>query len=246
MSGARLTASREVLAIRQVRFKDLGALAPVLESLGYRIRYLDATRDDLTAANASDPDLVVILGGPPCATDEARFPFLVDQLRLIEQRLNSGRPMLGICLGAQLIARALGGRIHPDVAPELGWWPVHLSTAGHASSLRYLSQVPVLHWHSDAIELPAQAERLAWTENCEVQAFAHGEAVLGLQFHPEVDADAMQEWLAAHVSQLDAHPLQSVERLRDETLRCSQWMTERSAAMLRDWINGLDAGYLAG
>lgn len=235
---------RTVLAVRQVEFKDLGGLEPVLASLGYRVRYLDATRDDLTAINVAEPDLLVVLGGPPSALDEQRFPFLVDELRMIEQRIESGRPLLGICLGAQLVARALGGTVHQGSARELGWWPVHLTGNGRTSSLRYLDQVPVLHWHSDAIELPPGATRLAWTEDCEVQAFSKGDHVLALQFHPEVTDQAIQEWLVSHVSELDAHPLQSVERMRDESLRCAQWMHERAAAMLRDWLARIDEAVL--
>ncbi|MCP1728034.1 GMP synthase (glutamine-hydrolyzing) [Natronospira proteinivora] len=229
-----------VLVIRQIDFKGLGALGPHLSSLGYEIQYLDATQDDLSAVKASEAALVIILGGPPCAMDDARFPFLVDEMRLIEQCLLANTPVLGICLGAQLMARVLGGAIQRRAAPELGWWPVELTPVGQQSSLRFLDQVPVLHWHSDAIDLPPGCERLAGTEACQVQAFSQGRSILGLQFHPEVDARSMSQWLVAHVAQLDAHPTQSVERLRDETQRCAHWMNQKAGTVLRDWLSRLD------
>ncbi|MEA5445138.1 glutamine amidotransferase [Gammaproteobacteria bacterium AB-CW1] len=232
--------SRTVLAIRQLNFKGLGGLELVFAGMGYDIRYLDAPNDDLTAVDAGEDDLMVVLGGPPSALDDRRYPFLIDELRLIEQRLASGRPLLGICLGAQLLARTLGASIHEGAAEELGWWPVQLSQEGRAGPLRFLDQVPVLHWHRDAMALPEGARRLAWTDDCDVQAFSWGDAVMGLQFHPEVDCTAMNQWLVAHVSQLDAHPLQSVERLREQTQRCSPWMQRRASAMLSDWLAGLD------
>jgi len=231
---------RRVLAVRQLDFKGLGALGTHLQHSGYEIDYLDATRDDLSGVRLDEADLVVILGGPPCALDDMRFPFLLDEMRLIEQCLARDKPLLGICLGAQLIARVLGGTVHRDAAQELGWWPVQLSTAGSHSPLRFLRDVPVLHWHSDAIELPVGIDALASTEQCPIQAFSQGHRILGLQFHPEVDALSMPQWLAAHVAQLDAHPDQSVERLRAESEQCLQWMNQQAGVMLRDWLSHLD------
>lgn len=236
--------SPRLLAIRQLGDKGLGALEPVFDSLGFRVDTLDAPRDDLASVSATEPDLVVILGGPISAMDDQRFPFLRDQLRIIEQRLQAGRPLLGICLGAQLIARVLGGRILSNEAPELGWWPVQLTAAGQASSLRYLDQVPVLHWHRDAIELPDSARCLASTDACPVQAFSGPSSVLGLQFHPEVGAQDLAQWLVAHVHELDVHPHQSVEAMREEGERCIQWMNQRADAMLRDWLSSQDEALL--
>lgn len=234
----------KVLVIRQLAFKGPGAFGPVFDSLGFRVDTLDAPSDDLASVHALEPDLVLILGGPISALDDQRFPFLRDELRIIEQRLQAGRPLIGICLGAQLIARALGGRIIPGEAPELGWWPVQLSAAGHASCLRYLDQVPLLHWHRDAMELPASARCLASTDASPVQAFSASNSVLGLQFHPEVGPQDMAQWLVAHARELDAHPHQSVESMREESERCVHWMNQRADAMLRDWLSSQDEAML--
>lgn len=225
------------LAIRQVRFKGLASLEQTLVNLGYRVEYVDAPEEDLFQVDPAAPDLLVFLGGPPGALDEDRFPFLADELRLIEARLDIGRPLLGICLGGQLIARVLGAEIQPGAAPELGWWPLSLSREGRDSPLRFLSEVPVLHWHSDAMSLPADARLLASTDRCPVQAFQYGLSTLALQFHPEVSAPAMEQWLVAHMRQIDAHPRHSVESLRDDAHRCADWMAQRADAMLRDWLN---------
>jgi GMP synthase (glutamine-hydrolysing) len=235
----------QLLVIRQLAFKGLGVLSSVFDSLGFHVDTLDAPSDDLASVHALDPDLVIVLGGPISAMDDQRFPFLRDELRIIEQRLQAGRPLLGICLGAQLIVRALGGRILPDAAPELGWWPLELEPAGQSSCLRYLDQVPLLHWHRDAMELPNGARCLASTDTCPVQAFSASSSVLGLQFHPEVGPQEMAQWLAAHVRELDAHPHQSVDSLREDSERCLHWMNQRADAMLRDWLSSQDEAFLS-
>ena len=148
------------LAIRHIAFEDLGTLAMAFERYDVAITYVDAGVDDLSRIDPLGPDILVSLGGPIGAYDEHDYPFLIDELQLIEKRLMADRPTLGICLGAQLIARALGARVYPGPQPELGWAPLILSAAGRASPLSALAgeQTPVLHWHGDTTAL----EPLKW------------------------------------------------------------------------------------
>ena len=147
-----------VLALRHVSFEDLGVVAPVLANRGLVARYWDAGVDPVSELEDADPALLVILGGPIGARDEALHPFLDAELALIRRRLDAGRPVLGVCLGAQLIARALGGGLRAGDA-EIGWAPVDLTAAGEASVLAPLAGVPVLHWHGDRIVLPEASSR---------------------------------------------------------------------------------------
>ena len=113
--------SGRVLAIRHVQFEDLGSFAPWFAQSGLQVEYLDAGVDALAGVDVLSPALVVVLGGPIGAYQDALYPFLRDELALIRARLDAGRPLLGICLGAQLIARALGARVYPGPAVEIGW-----------------------------------------------------------------------------------------------------------------------------
>ena len=116
---------------------------------------------------------------------------------MIEKRIAAGLPTLGICLGAQLIARALGARVYPSGHTEIGWTPLALTDAGRASPVRHLdgAHTSMLHWHGDTFDLPDNATRLASTPACENQAFAWGNHVLGLQCHPEIRTDRFEPWL---------------------------------------------------
>ena len=181
--GSRATPT--TLALRHVAFEDLGLLAPWLERRGHAIRYAEAPTDDVARIDPLAPDLLVVLGGPIGAYEEAQYPFLVPELRLLERRLAAGRPTLGLCLGAQLMARALGARVYPGKAKEIGWSALSLAPAGRESCLRHLEATPVLHWHGDTFDLPERAVRLASTALTENQAFAWGDAALALQFHAE-------------------------------------------------------------
>ena len=164
------------LAVRNVAFEDLGSFERVLADRGYRVAYADAGLDDLGALDPLGPDLLVVLGGPIGAYEEARYPFVLDELRLLEKRLAADLPTLGVCLGGQLIARALGARVYPGGQKEIGWAPLVLTDEGRGSCLRHLApeETPVLHWHGDTFDLPRGAVRLASTEAYENQAFSWG------------------------------------------------------------------------
>src|SRR6185437_10303176 len=143
-----------ILALRHIAFEDLGSFERVLKARGEVIRYIDAATDDFAVLPHDAPAPLFVLGGPIGAYEEALYPFLIDELRFIEKRLAARLPIFGICLGAQLIARALGARVYPAPVKELGWAPITLTGAGTRSVLKPLGSGPVLHWHGDTFDLP--------------------------------------------------------------------------------------------
>jgi len=190
------------LAIRHVAFEDAGLLSGLLAERGFSLRYIEAGVDRLDPAAIVAADLLVILGGPIGVYEVEQYPFLRDELAAIRARLDERKATLGICLGAQLIASALGAEVAPGPRKEIGWAPVTLSEAGRKSALRALADVPVLHWHGDNAALPAGAVTLASTAACPHQAFAIGKTVLALQFHIEADPARIEQWLVGHTAEL--------------------------------------------
>lgn len=231
---------KQAVAIRHVHFEDLGTFGPVLEAHGYGIRYVEAGIDDLGAVDTVAPDLLAILGGPLGAYEEDKYPFLVDELALIGRRLASGRAILGLCLGAQLLARAMGADVRPGPAKEIGWAPIALTEAGKAGPLRHLASEPVMHWHGDRFDLPPGAERLASTEICPNQAFAKGPAILGCQFHPEASDMGFERWLVGHANELAAEGLSPNDLRRDAALYGPDAAT-RGRKVIAEWLVGLPA-----
>lgn len=191
------------LVLRHIAFEGLGCLSDVLAEQGYQVQMVDAPLQSFRQLDAIAPDLVIILGGPIGAFDEVPYPFLLEELEFIRARLASGKPILGICLGAQLIARALGAGVAPMGHKEIGFSPVVLTQAGAGSVLAPLAApTPVLHWHGDQFEIPAQATLLAATQACPHQAFSVGTQVLALQFHLEVMPQELELWLVGHAGDL--------------------------------------------
>lgn len=129
---------KTAIALRHIHFEDVGTLDAVIAEQGYELRYLDPTLDALDSAQVQQAHLLIVLGGPIGAYDEQLYPFLQDELALVRQRLQSGKPMLGICLGAQLIARALGAKVYPLGVKEIGFSPLTLTPAGQDSLLAKL------------------------------------------------------------------------------------------------------------
>jgi GMP synthase (glutamine-hydrolysing) len=233
--------NREVLAIRHVHFEDLGSLELVLGTRGRPVRYLDVGFARIEAPDPVAPSLMVVLGGPIGASDDARYPTLVPLLTMIEKRIAAGLPTLGICLGAQLIARALGARVYSAGHTELGWSPLTLTEAGRASPVRHLDGelTSMLHWHGDTFDLPTGATRLASTPACENQAFVFGDHVLGLQCHPEIRADRFEPWLIGNAGELVAEGIDARE-LRADTARLGPRLEEAAQRMFGEWLDQVE------
>ena len=234
---------KTVVALRHVLFEDLGTLAGTLEKRGFAIRYVDAGVDDLSHRDLIEADLMVVLGGPIGAYDEDLHPFLHGELAVIGERLALQRPILGICLGAQLMARALGAAVTPmGGRKEIGYGPVSLTADGEASVLARLDKdIPVLHWHGDEFQIPSGAKHLALTEVCNAQAFEYQGFALGLQFHLEADPARIEQWLVGHSVELAASGT-SVRKLRADAVRGGPLLAKAAQDVFNAWINRLDAG----
>jgi GMP synthase (glutamine-hydrolysing) len=232
---------KTALAIRHVHFEDLGVFEGVLTKAGYRVRYHDVGVKRLDEVDPLAPDLLVVLGGPIGVYEAKAYPFLEVEMRLLKARLAMRRPTLGLCLGAQLIAAALGARVAPMGHKEIGFSPLTLSEAGRAGPLRHLDGVSVLHWHGDAFDIPDGAQNLASTPLCATQAFALGPEVLGLQFHPEVAQAGIERWLVGHAAELAQVGIDP-PALREDAATAGAALGEAACLMLRDWLEGFGHG----
>ena len=213
-------------------------LGDVLDQAGIRMQ-LVALHEGAPVPGEGRWSGVATLGGAMGAYEEADHPFLVDEKRFLRRAADAGVPVLGICLGAQLLADALGGRAFRGGTPELGYHPVRLSRAGERDAvLRHLRQ-PLLSWHQDTFELPPGAKLLA-ASAAYPQAFRRGEA-LGVQFHPETPPSLVRAWVEGSgregVRAWGADPdalLEQSERL-GEPARRAGW------ELLGAWASGLRA-----
>lgn len=228
---------RKAWAITHVAFEDLGSFEQILKEEGCEIEYLNAVCDDLSVINPQTDDLLIIMGGPVSVNDIDEYPFIQAELKMLAERLKADKPTLGICLGAQLIAKALGARVYPGQHKEIGWSPIVLDEAGSRSALRHLvgEGVSVLHWHGETFDLPEYAEHLASTEHYANQAFSYGKA-LALQFHPEVTRRGLEQWYIGHTVEIHQIDGVSVNQLRDDAVRFADTLQARAYSFLTEWL----------
>lgn len=184
----------QVLVFQHEPFEGLGAMAPWLVERGANVRMVlqfEPHQDPLP--DPSSLDLVVVLGGPMSVHDTARYPWLASEKRYVRQVLDAGRPLLGICLGAQLIAEQLGAEISKNQQTEIGWWPIHWTDDAHTIWPEAKSPTRVYHWHGETFDLPRGAHRLATSAACANQGFLYGDRVIGLQFHLEMTLATVED-----------------------------------------------------
>lgn len=184
--------------LQHVPFEGLGSIGAWLDAHGYAVtatRFFD--EDGARLPDAGDVDLVVVMGGPMSVNDEAAYPWLVPERAFLRRVVDAGKPVLGVCLGAQLLAGAMGARVVPNPVKEIGWYPVQAVPAGDESVFRFPAELEVFHWHGETFELPGGAIRLARSEACANQAFQLGPTAIGLQFHLETTPESARE-LVAH------------------------------------------------
>ncbi len=180
---------------KHVPFEDLGSIRLWLTKTGYAI----TCTPFFESAQLPDPeeiDLLIVMGGPMSVNDEKIYPWLVDEKNFIHQMIMSGKPVLGICLGAQLIASAMGAKVYPNSMKEIGWFPVYGIPSDDSSVFRFPQSLKAFHWHGETFDLPAGAMQIAKSDGCENQAFQLGRSVIGLQFHLETTPESARGIIA--------------------------------------------------
>ncbi len=193
-----------VVIVQQVPHEGPGVVGRMLRRLSADTEVVRAYRGDRIPRSVGPGAALVILGGPMGAYEEGKYPFLTDELRLIESALKAGTPVLGICLGAQLMARAAGARVYRGGAKEIGWYPLHLTEEGRRDSLLLglPSELRVFQWHGDTFDVPRGGVNLASSELFPHQLVRLGRRAYALQFHLEVTEEMVYEWLDVNVEEL--------------------------------------------
>ena len=175
----------------------------LFEGLGCIEQWINRNKHPLTVTrffendklpSLADFDMLIIMGGPMGIYDDDKYPWLTEEKELIQQAIEANKIVLGICLGSQLIADAIGAKVYPNMEKEIGWFNISLTEEGRQSRLLndFEETFPVFHWHGDTFDLPADAVHLLQSEGCKNQAFAR-DNVLGLQFHFEVTQESLKE-----------------------------------------------------
>jgi GMP synthase-like glutamine amidotransferase len=224
------------LAFRHVPFEGLGLIEPALRSRDIEVEYADLYRPGAAAPDIERYDGLIFMGGPMSANDN--LPYLRHEMQCIEQALARRQPTLGICLGSQLIARAMGAAVRRNSVKEIGWYPLQFTpAAGRDSLFGGLSQEVVFHWHGETFDLPPGAELLASSERCRHQAFRVGEHVYGLQFHLEVTPEMIADWCIQDENCGDVRELKTAIDPSFNALR----MAALSAQVFGNWCGLLEA-----
>ncbi len=231
---------KTAVALRHVHFEDLGAFEAPLTAAGYKVYYYDIGVHELWTLDPVKTDLVLVLGGPVGVYESANYPFLEEELDFLRIRLVADRPTFGICLGAQLMAAALGAQVRASGVKEIGFAPLTLTGPGKESALARIEGLPVLHWHGDMFDIPPDAVRLAETGACPNQAFALGRNIMGVQFHPEADtASGFERWLIGHAVEIAAAGIDP-RKLRSDAQMHGARLRDCGRAMFAQWLEGIE------
>jgi GMP synthase-like glutamine amidotransferase len=177
--------------LQHVPFEGLGSIEPWLLNAGYEISNTQLFDTD-ALPDIEEIDLLIVMGGPMSVNDELNYPWLAKEKAFIRKSIEAAKPVLGICLGAQLIANAMGAEVLPNPVKEIGWFPVEGVGSESTSLFRFPDEIAVFHWHGETFSLPPGAIQLARSKGCENQAYQIGSNVIGLQFHLETTPESAQ------------------------------------------------------
>lgn len=216
----------------------LGNVAATLASRGYVVTTADTPTTDLAALDPLAWDVVVALGGQEGAYETDLHPYLADEIALLAARAAARRPILGICLGAQMLAAALGARAWRGPVHEVGFLPITPTELGAAGPVRHVRGVPMMQWHHDTFALPDGVDLLA-TSASYPQAFGSGSWLLAVQFHPEVDEEIVDGWIERWQHEVTDVPSASAAELRAAKERHLGAAQAASRAMVGEWLDGL-------
>lgn len=231
-----------VWAFQHVGHEDLGSFEGLLQEMGADIRYICGRREDLKHLDAGKPDILIVLGGPMGLYETDVYPYLLDEIELVKQRLTMQKPLLGICLGAQIIAKALGANVYKGPkGQEIGWRPIKVNHDGMKTPLRHLDsgKTSMMHWHGDTFDMPAGVVPLAESDIYRHQAFSYGDQVLAVQCHPEITPRKLNIWLDRLNGDLDDVPDQSVDKLLAETAQNGPLLKKQAKLFFLEWLENV-------
>jgi GMP synthase-like glutamine amidotransferase len=241
------TLCKKILSIQNIDFETLGTLEELIHSDGYQIENIEAQTDTIPS-KADGYVAIVILGGPMAVYDETNYQYLSKEQELIRDAIKNEVPVLGICLGSQLIAQATGGRVYRGPKKEIGWFNVTLTSNGHESLFKGIKTktVRVFQWHGDTYDLPSTANIMAFS-NLYPQAFKVGSAI-GMQFHLEVNRKMIERWIQEYSQEINKEHIKSddillpnkAKEIRDSYDRCK--VVYSNFSKMIDKFRGKDVG----
>ena len=241
------TLCKKILSIQNIGFETLGTLEELIHSDGYQIENIEAQTDTIPS-KADGYVAIVILGGPMAVYDETNYQYLSKEQELIRDAIKNEVPVLGICLGSQLIAQATGGRVYRGPKKEIGWFNVTLTPNGRESLFKGIKTktVRVFQWHGDTYDLPSTANIMAFS-NLYPQAFKVGSAI-GMQFHLEVNRKMIERWIQEYSQEINKEHIKSddillpnkAKEIRDSYDRCK--VVYSNFSKMIDKFRGKDIG----
>lgn len=228
----------KVTVFRHTISHGVGTFGHALERTGCRYHYVDTFHEDISCFNALEPDLLIVMGGAPGAYQDDLYPFLRQEMDILEQRLARDLPTLGVCLGAQMMARVLGADVYPGTnGKEKGWFPIRVTEEGMNTPVRHLDQslTMMAQWHGDTFDLPEGAVLLATGDLYENQIYSWGKNALGLQCHSEATPHIIKSWFVSSVADvMEGHI--NLPQLREETDRYISALMTQTDKFMSEWL----------
>ena len=196
-----------------VPFEGLGCIENWISKHNHSVSYTHFF-EKFTLPNLKDIDWLIVMGGPMGVYDENVYEWLAEEKKFIRQAIDSGKIVIGICLGSQLIAEVLGAKVYPNKQKEIGWFEIEQTDNNQAITTGFENRFPVFHWHGDTFDLPAGSRNLFHSAVTENQAFLYNENVLGLQFHFEVTAESLVQMIVNGANELvEDESIQSADKI---------------------------------
>ncbi|HBR68956.1 MAG TPA: glutamine amidotransferase [Rhodospirillaceae bacterium] len=235
---------RNALVFRHLVCEGLGSFEAFLVNAGISVRVVDTPSEDISGLDPLATDLLIVMGGSMGVYDAPECPFLTQEIKFLEKRLAADKPTLGICLGSQLMAAALGAKVYPGAqGKEYGWHGLTFTEEGKKSPTRHFdgAQTSMFHWHGDTFDLPKGAVLLASTEKYKNQIFSFGKNALGIQCHPEVTESDLQEWFAAPDGMIEGpNATAEIDIMREETKKFAAGLLEQNEKFFTAWLEEMN------